>query len=76
MLFRSNSTLQIITTGREHNPVYYVNAAGNIVNPSTDATPVTGDTIHRQQNDAKRRIKVISPSLLESILRNYEDELA
>ena len=71
-----NSTLQIITTGREHNPVYYVNAAGNIVNPNTDATPVTGDTIHRQQNDAKRRIKVISPSLLESILRNYEDELA
>jgi hypothetical protein len=68
--------LTINTTGREHNPVYYVNSTGNIVNPGNGAIPVTGDTIHRTQNDQKRRIKIISPSLLESILRNYEDELA
>lgn len=68
--------LVITTKGREHNPVYYVNSKGNIVNPGNGSIPVTGDTIHRRQNDEKRRIKIISPSLLESILRNYEDELA
>ena len=49
---------------------------GNIVNPGPGAIPVTGDAIHRQENDKKRRIKIISPSLIESILRNYEDQLS
>lgn len=67
--------LTVTTDGRENNPVYFVNMEGNIVNPSETAIPVTGDTIHRKENDQKRRIKIISPSLIESILRNYEDQL-
>lgn len=71
-----NDELTITTTGREHNPVYFVDVNNNIINPGPNAIPVTGDTLHRQENDAKRRIKIISPTLIESILRNYEDDLA
>lgn len=67
--------LSILTEGREYNPVYFVNSQGNIINPTTGAIPITGDMQHRYENDMKRRIKLISPSLLETILRNYEDEL-
>lgn len=70
-----NVPLYIETQGREFNPVYFVNTQGNIINPSTNAIPITGDMQHRYENDMKRRIKLISPSLLETILRNYEDEL-
>lgn len=70
-----NSNLIINTTGREYNPVYYINTQGQIVNPGSGAIPITGDLQHRYENDQKRRIKLISPSLLETILRNYEDEL-
>lgn len=70
------STLIVTTEGRENNPVFYVDNNGNRVNPSETATPVTGDVIHRMENDKKRRLKIIAPSLIESILRNYEDELS
>ena len=72
----------ITTEGRENNPIYYVNADGLIVNPrfadgtpNPGAYPVTGAMVHRQDNDKKRRIRLISPSLLEIILKNYEDLL-
>lgn len=71
-----NVTLTVETEGREHNPVYFVNMQGHKVNPSETAIPVPGDVIHRDENDKKRRIKIVAPSLIESILRNYEDELA
>ncbi len=67
--------LTVTTHGRENNPIYFVNTLGQIVNPSPTAIPVTGDQIHRLENDAKRRIKIISPSLLEIVIRNYEEEL-
>lgn len=67
--------IYVDTEGREYNPVYFVNANGNIINPTTGAIPITGDIQHRYENDQKRRIKLISPSLLETILRNYQDEL-
>jgi len=67
--------ITVNTEGREHNPVYFVNQLGNVVNPSENAIPVTGDVLQRLTNDAKRRIKIISPTLLETIIRNYEDEL-
>lgn len=70
-----NGTFEIVTEGREYNPVYFVNSQGNIVNAVEGAIPITGDMQHRYENDLKRRIKLISPSLLETILRNYEDEL-
>lgn len=70
-----NVQLIINTEGREHNPVYYVNTQGNVVNPGPNAIPVTGDVVQRLTNDAKRKIRIISPTLLETILKNYEDEL-
>lgn len=71
-----NIRINIETDGREFNPVYYVNSAGQRINPSEGAIAITGDVLHRQENDKKRRIKIIAPSLIESILRNYEDELS
>lgn len=71
-----NVRLNVETEGREHNPVVFVSPLGNVVNSnSPGAIPVTGDVIHRAENDRKRRIKIISPTLLETILRNYQDEL-
>lgn len=67
--------ITITTKGREYNPVYFVNTLGETINPSPTAIPVTGDYIHRLENDQKRKIKIISPSLLEVIIRNYEEEL-
>lgn len=80
-----NVQIKVTTEGRENNPVYYVTPEGHTVNPTwtrnnadgTTSYPiaVTGDVQHRFDNDQKRRIKLISPSLLETILRNYQDEL-
>lgn len=68
--------LTIKTTGRENNPIVFINDAGQVVQATTAfATPVTGAQLHRLENDAKRRIKIISPSLIETIIRNYEDFL-
>jgi hypothetical protein len=63
------------TDGRENNPIYFVDAKGNRVNPSVDSIPVTGDEIHRNENNKKRRIKIISPALLETVIKNYEELL-
>jgi hypothetical protein len=70
-----NVELTINTEGREYNPVYYVNNKGFTINPTEGAIAVTGDVQHRFENDQKRRIKLIAPSLLETLLRNYQDEL-
>lgn len=70
------SRLTITTSGREHNPVFFVNTKGLRVSPdSSGAIPVTGDQLHRYENDKKRRIKIISPSLLETVIKNYEQFL-
>lgn len=72
----------ITTEGRENNPIKYVDSKGNIINPRDSkgnlvvgAVPVTGAEIHRAENDKKRRIKIISPTLLETLLKNYEELL-
>ncbi len=70
-----NVELTINTEGREYNPVYYINSTGQTVNPGDGTIPITGDIQHRYENDEKRRIKLISPTLLETILRNYQEEL-
>lgn len=70
-----NVELKIHTEGREYNPVYFINSTGQTVNPGSGAIAITGDIQHRYENDQKRRIKLISPTLLETILRNYQEEL-
>jgi hypothetical protein len=68
--------IYIETDGRENNPIYFVDTKGNIVNPNVDgAEPVTGAEVHRLENDNKRRIKIISPGLLETLIKNYEELL-
>ena len=68
--------LTVTTSGRENNPVYFVNSSGYIVNSSEDgAIAVTGDEVHRLENDKKRRIKLVSPALIETIIKNYEELL-
>lgn len=72
-----NVQLTIETQGREHNPVMFVNADGVVVDPKDNpyAIPVTGDEIHRAENNAKRRIKIVSPKVLEMVIKNYEELL-
>lgn len=67
--------ITVNTVGREHNPVHFVNNLGYRVNPSPNAIPVSGDKVYREDNDRKRRIKIISPALLETIIKNYEELL-
>lgn len=68
--------LTVATVGREHNPVYFVNSDGNKINAGTPgAIPVSGDQYERMVNDGKRRIKIISPKLLATVLRNYKELL-
>lgn len=67
---------EISTSGREHNPVYFVDINGYKVDPGqAGATGVSGDEVHRKENDKKRRIKMIDPTLVETLIRNYEEEL-
>lgn len=70
-----NVRLKIQTQGREHNPVFFLDNRGQVVNPSTNALPVTGDSVYRTDNDKKRKIKIISPTLLETLIKNYEELL-
>jgi hypothetical protein len=68
--------LVITTTGREDNPVFFVNNLNKVVDANAvNAIPVTGSDIHRMDNDNKRLIKLISPSLLETLIKNYEELL-
>lgn len=67
--------LTIRSEGRENNPVYFINSDGFRINPSPEAIPVTGIEEARAENDKKRRIKVISPSLVSTILRNFKELL-
>ena len=69
--------ITVNTDGREHNPVLFATVDGITVDPKVYpfSIPVTGDEIHRAKNDEKRRIKIISPKLLELVLKNYEELL-
>ena len=66
--------------GREHDPVKFVHggAGGHVVEPDNtnpNIVAVPGDVAERELNDKKRRIKLISPDLIETIISNYEEVL-
>lgn len=70
------SRIYVNTEGRENNPVQFINQEGLVVNGNAEgAIPITGAMRHRRDNDLKRRIKIISPALIEVILKNYEEVL-
>lgn len=71
-----NIRIYVTTKGRENNPIYFVNQKGFKVNPSVEgAIPITGAEHQRRENDLKRHIRIIAPSLLELIIKNYEEIL-
>jgi len=51
---------------------HYVNAEGYIVN-STQGTSVSNYDYEFALNETKRRIKLISPTLLNTIIKNFKD---
>jgi predicted site-specific integrase-resolvase len=55
---------------------HYVNAGGFVVNSTaTGAVSVTNDAFERTLNESKRRIKVISPQVISTILTQYKELL-
>jgi len=55
---------------------HYVNAAGFVVNSTvTGAVSVSNDDYERELNESKRRIKVISPQVISTILTQYKELL-
>jgi len=59
-------------SGNEYDTHHYVNANGNIVD-STQGTSVSNYDYETDLNESKRRIKLISPTLLNNILKNFKD---
>ena len=55
---------------------HYVNADGFIVNSdSPGAVSVSFAEYERNLNESKRRIKIIAPQLIDTILKNFKDSL-
>ena len=53
---------------------HYVNAKGFVVNSTASgAVSVTNDAYERSLNEAKRRIKIISPELITSVLTQFKE---
>lgn len=63
--------------GNEYATHHYINAAGFKVNPEqAGATSVSNFQYEDEMNEAKRRIKLIDPSLLATLLANFETIMA
>ena len=59
-----------------NNVKHYVNADGFIVNSNAPgAVPVSFAQYERNLNESKRRIKIIAPQLIDTILKNFKDSL-
>lgn len=57
-----------------NDPHHYVNAQGYIVDSAQEgATMVSNYQYETDLNESKRRIKLISPRLLNTILKNFKD---
>jgi hypothetical protein len=68
--------LTITTVGREHNPVYWLDANGFKVTPGTPGSiSISGTQEEERANEAKRRIKIISPKVISTILKQFKDLL-
>ena len=55
---------------------HYEDANGFVVNSTASgAVSVSNDDYERAKNETKRRIKIISPQLVNTILRNFKEQL-
>jgi hypothetical protein len=60
--------------GNEYDTHHYIDYNGNIVDSTNpQATSVSNFDYEIQINEGKRRIKLISPTLLNTILKNFKD---
>jgi len=60
--------------GTENNIHHYVDAKGFIVNSNAPgAVSVSNEKDERNKNEAKRRIKIISQNIINTILKDYKD---
>lgn len=67
-------SLTINTSGREYNAVYFLDANGFKVDPTTPgAYAVSGAQEADRANEEKRRIKLISPDVISLILKQYKE---
>lgn len=72
----AGGTLTINTLGKENYIHHYVNNKGFAVTPnSPGAVLVTNLQYYKDENDKLRRIKIISPDLVSTILRQYKELL-
>lgn len=72
----SGESLTIKTQNRENYIHHYENAAGFVVNSdSVGAVPITNLSNFQDENELKRRIKLISPRIINTILNDYKDLL-
>jgi hypothetical protein len=68
--------LSITTTNREYEPLYFIDENGYKVHPDTSgAVSVSGLEEEERLNEAKRRIKIISPQVISTILTQYKELL-
>ena len=68
--------IQEVYGATANNVKHHVNADGYIVNSNAPgAVAVTFAQHERNVNESKRRIKIISPQLVNSILKNFKDAL-
>ena len=60
--------------GTKNNIHHYVDAKGFIVNSNASgAVSVSNEQDERNKNEAKRRIKIISLNLIDTVLKDYRD---
>lgn len=61
-------------SGNEYDTHHYVNNAGFVVSSdNSEASPISNSDYEYQMNEEKRRIKLITPQLLDTILKNFKD---
>lgn len=72
----AGGNLLIKTSGKENYIHHYEDERGFKVNSNIPgAVPVTNIVFAKQINESKRRIKIISPDLVSTILKQYKDLL-
>lgn len=61
---------------QKYYPHHWVSPSGHIVDSDfPGALPISNIKYEEDLNESKRRIKIISPSLISSILKNFAEEL-
>ena len=72
----AGGTVKVTPSGVENYIHHYENARGFVVNSNAPgAVSITNLIDSQRKNEAKRRIKIISPQLVNTILKNFKEQL-